>query len=159
MSFWSIVFIVCIVAMVVGPIAMLQPSHRDKRLSGLRQAAAQKRLRVRLASIQLSSAKKSIALYSVSLPKTEQTRGAWSLIKQSFTHGLHFQGQWDWADKQHVAPETYHQSIRQRVDSLDASICGIEVTPISVGVYWTEEGLTIDEIEALLLSLQAVLSD
>jgi type II secretory pathway pseudopilin PulG len=150
MSLWVIVIIVVTIAMVVGPVAMLQPSKRDRRLTELRQAAAQKGIRVRLASLQLASGKQNLAVYSVSLPTSDTPYHEWLLIHQSFVHEMHFSGQWDWDNAQSPAPSHMHAGLQQYIQQLDQHIVGIEVTQHSVGVYWSERGATIEHIESLL---------
>lgn len=150
MSVWAVVMIVVAIAMVVGPIAMLQPSKRDLHLTDLRQAAAQKGIRVRLASLHLSSGKQSLAVYSLGLPTSDTPYDEWLLIQQSFEHELHFSGKWDWANRSQAAPARQHAAILEQVKQLDSHIVGIEVTQHSVGVYWSEKGAKVDQIESLL---------
>ncbi len=150
MSIWVIAIIVVTIAMVVGPVAMLQPSKRDRRLTELRQVAAQKGIRVRLASLQLASGKQDLAVYSLSLPTSDTPYDEWLLIHQSFTHEMHFSGQWDWDSSKPPAPSRMHEGLQQYIQQADSHIVGIEVTQHSVGVYWSEKGVSVDHIESLL---------
>jgi hypothetical protein len=157
-SYWPVVFIVCAIALAVGPVMMMQPSQRSRRLSELRQAAAQKAMQVRLSTVNVMSTKTEVAVYSLSLPKTEAIRRGWTLLKQDYTHDLNFYDTWDWHNKKHTAPESQHTVLRELLASLDPSVVGIEMNQSSMGVYWCEKTLTIDEIESLLTRCKGALS-
>jgi type II secretory pathway pseudopilin PulG len=157
-NYWPVIFIVCAIALAVGPVMMMQPSQRIRRLSALRQAAAQKALRVRLSTVTLSSGKTEVAVYSMPLPQTDAIRPAWVLLQQDYAHDVNFYQQWEWDNKKHIAPEAQHAFLRELLSSFDQSIIGFEVSQASVGVYWCEKTLTIDDIETLLTSCKDVLS-
>ena len=150
-NYWPVVFIVCAIALAVGPVMMMQPSSRSRRLSELRQAAAQKTMRVRLSMVNVASSKTEVAVYSLSLPKTDTMRPRWTLLKQDYTHDLNFYDLWDWDNKKHIAPESQHTVLRELLASLDSSVVGIEMNQSSVGVYWCEKTLSIEDIESLLI--------
>ncbi len=161
MNIWVLVIIVGVIAMVVGPIFMLQPSARDRRLSQLRQTAAQKGMSVRLGSLALTSGKRTLAVYSLAMPKSTQLQVNFSLIQQGFIHDLHFNQQWDWANKKQIAPAKYQRVLFALLDQLDVDnlnkhILGLEFTPTSVGVYWDERGMEIEKIEELLCSYRDI---
>lgn len=154
MSVWAIVIIVVTIAMVVGPVAMLRPSKRDSRLTDLRQAAAQKGIRVRLASLVLSAKSQDLAVYSLSFEKSEEVHPQWLIVQQSFTHDVHFSGQWDWAEKSAAAPRSQHDALLAFLASLDPSILGVEVTAHTVALYWQERSISIDQVESLLFKMK-----
>jgi hypothetical protein len=154
MNIWTVLIIIVTLSMVVGPVAMLRPSKRDGRLADLRQMAAQKGIRVRLASLMLSSGEKPLAIYSLSLPQSDIPHTQWLLVQQSFEHELHFWSKWDWNDKTAIAPLHLHSLLKQQIQQLDASILGIEVAPHSVGVYWLEKRMEIEQIDALLHTIK-----
>lgn len=150
MSIWAVVIIVITIAMVVGPVAMMRPSKRDQRLTDFRQVAAQKGIRVRLASLTLATGQQALAVYSKISQKADESYAPWLLIQQSFGHELHFSDHWDWDNTKAQAPANIQPALREYIATLDESIKGIEVTKHSVGLYWTEQRLSIEQIEALL---------
>jgi hypothetical protein len=158
MNYWAIALIICTIALVVGPVVMMQPSQRDRKLSQLRLAAAEKGLRVRLATFNGPSGKQSLAVYSLALLSVETQRQEWTIQRQAFAHELHFEPQWDWMDKQHPAAKPLHSILHQYLSSLDQSIMAIEMTQTSIGVYWTEKNIEVAQIESLLVSLRDQLS-
>ena len=95
MSFWPIILIVLAIAMAVGPVMMMQPTTRDRRLAGLRQDAAQAGLHVRMSDYEKGEKKRPVAVYTyqVNLPKGTPT---WSLIRRSYSHDIHFHATWEW---------------------------------------------------------------
>ncbi len=162
MNIWVIVFIGLALAMAVGPIMMFRPNQRDRRLTELRQAAAQKGIRVRLASVEQSGKKQSVAVYSSPIaneePRSnEQQSAEWVLIKQTFQHDVHFDGYWDWENKSKAAPNQYHDALKAMINDVDDSILGIELRHTGVGIWWTERTLSISDIDAILTRLKSIL--
>jgi hypothetical protein len=151
-NYWPIIFVIGAIALAVGPVMMMQPSQRIRRLSALRQAAAQLSIRVRLSTITLPLGKKEVAVYSISLPTSDAIRPSWILIKQDYTHGANFHNDWDWESQKQTAPSHQHAILRDILDLLDDSIVGLEMTQNAVGVYWQEKSLTIDKVNQLLMS-------
>ncbi|MFT6386947.1 MAG: hypothetical protein ACJAUP_000316 [Cellvibrionaceae bacterium] len=148
MSYWPFVFITLAIIMAVGPIMMMQPSRRDKRLAALRQEAASLGLEVRMSDYK----GRLVAAYSmpVDLPKTTPS---WQLIKQSYSHGIHFYQKWQMIGRSGSIPEDLEQPIRSYIDDLSDDIVAIEVNNMVVGVWWQEHPNTLT-IEQIKLSLE-----
>ncbi|MFT6221922.1 MAG: type II secretory pathway pseudopilin PulG [Candidatus Endobugula sp.] len=157
-NYWPVIFIVCGIALAVGPVMMMQPSQRIRRLSALRQAAAQKSIRVRLSNVTLASGKTEVAVYSMPLPSTDAIRPAWVLLQQDYAHDVNFSQQWDWDNKKYTAPASQYAILRELLSSFDQSIIGFEASQSSVGIYWCEKTLTIDDIDTLLTRCKDALS-
>lgn len=160
-NYWPLLLIIGAIALAVGPVMMMQPSQRIRRLTALRQGAAQKAMRVRLETMKVGSEKKEIAVYSLLLPSSDTpktARPSWTLLKKEYAHGINFYGEWEWANPKHTAPPNHHNALRSIVDTLDESIVGIELSPNAVGVYWKEKQRTIDDIEQLLIHCRDQLS-
>lgn len=95
MTIWPLIVVGLAVAMVVGPIMLLRPSSRDRRLTALRQSATQMGLSVRMASYELQGKTHPIAVYQLNSDLPAHTRG-WLLLKRGYDHDLHFYREWDW---------------------------------------------------------------
>lgn len=153
MSYWPIVFIVLAIAMAVGPIMIMQPSRRDRRLAELRQKAASLGLQLRLSDYEGSS----VAVYTlpVILPKNTPT---WQIIKQAYAHGLHFYQHWQLSSSSTIemVPATIADALKAYIDQLPDDIVGIEVSNKIVGIWWQEKpnSVTIEEIKSLLEKLR-----
>jgi hypothetical protein len=157
---WLVVVVLSI-SMVIGPIMMFKPSGRDRHLAVLRQQAAVRGLRVRIDRYtKIGHGVKTIAVYSISHPPSDGEQKAsrgWRLRRQEMEHGIHFCGCWDWDDSQIQAPKLQHQVLKQYLKTLDESIIGVEGLEQSLGLWWQERDLSINDIEWQLKSLQQAL--
>jgi hypothetical protein len=150
-SYWPLIFVALAVIMAVGPIMLMKPSKRDQRIASLRQKAAQQGLHIRLDNFETSP----VAVYSlnVELPKDISS---WLLLKQSYSHGLHFHHQWEFqvdsdANKP-VLNKEVQQDLQQFLDRLPNDIVGLELNPKTVGIWWLEKrgGSSILELKGWL---------
>ena len=161
MNIWLVVTIVLSVALVVGPIMMFRPSKKDQRLAALRQSAALKGIQVRIAPLdhlRPLHTEHAVTIYSLPIKPTHGDQySAFVLTQQAFDHEMHFSGYWDWQSREVVAHCQWHAELKAFVDSLDSSVVGVELTKHSVGVWWIEKHLTIEEIKQLLQQLKSLL--
>ncbi len=149
MSFWAVIFIVLAIAMAVGPIMIMQPSSRDRRLAKFRQSAASLGLQVRMADYKANNAKRSIAVYSqaVELPSKAPS---WVLLKQSYQHDIHFYGKWEWQEGSQALEISKHGALQAFLNELPDDIVGMEVNNKMIGIWWNEAAseVTIDQIKS-----------
>jgi type II secretory pathway pseudopilin PulG len=150
-NYWPVIFIIGAIALAVGPVMMMQPSQRIRRLSALRQAAAQLSIRVRLTTITLPLGKTEAAVYSMPLPTSDAVRPSWILLKQDYTHGANFHNDWDWESQKQISASHQNAILRDILESLDDSIVGLEMSQNAIGIYWQEKSLTIDQVNQLLM--------
>jgi hypothetical protein len=159
MSFWPIILIVLAIAMAVGPVMMMQPTTRDRRLAGLRQDAAQAGLHVRMSDYEKGEKKRPVAVYTyqVNLPKGTPT---WSLIRRSYSHDIHFHATWEWRSTNKKISSEKEDQLFQFIDSLPKDIVGLEVNEMMVGIWWQEKSptITIKTIKQLLQQLVVIAS-
>lgn len=159
MTFWPIILIVLAIAMAVGPIMLMQPSTRDRRLASLRQEAAQAGLDVRMADYEKGEQKTSVAVYTyqVNLPKNTPT---WSLLRRSYAHEIHFHSTWEWQSTNKKISSKKEDELHQFLDGLPVDIVGLEVNEMRVGVWWQEKpsAMTIKTIKQLLQQLVVIAS-
>jgi len=169
----TVVAIVLVVAMLVGPIMMLQPNSHQKRLARLRSLAAKHGLQIHIAQNPASGDPRQIAVYSFRLPPGDYnhiTLKPWSLSRQNLEHELNFFADWDWVGAGRPNREK-RQPLRDWLLELPAAIRAVEVEEHRLSVYWTESGLfsdedwevssskSIDFIAARLLKLLQLLSE
>jgi hypothetical protein len=159
MSMWPIVFIIIAVAMAVGPIMMMQPSARDRRLANLRQKAAALGLQVRMTDIIWDQKKRSVAIYNlpVDLPKGTL---AWCLLRGAYKHDIHFDGEWQWRSPTEQAPTEYHEQLHAFIKRLPSDIVGIDINRNTVGLLWLEQSseLTVEQLKDWLEECTVILS-
>lgn len=159
MSFWPIILILLAIALAVGPIMMMQPSSREKRIATLRQEAAQAGLRIRMAKNNKEDDIKPIAVYTylAELPEGTQT---WSLLRRSYEHEIHFHKTWEWQTATKGISSNKEEALFQFVDALSDDIVGLEVNENRVGIWWNEKPntLTIGGVKQLLKELVSIVS-
>jgi hypothetical protein len=159
MNFWPIIFILLAVVMAVGPIMMMQPTSKDRRLANLRQEAAQSGLHVRMTDYEKNGVIRPVAVYSyqVKLPKKTPT---WSLLRRSYEHGIHFHATWEWLSANNKINSQKADQLHSFLDVLPDDIVGLEVNESMVGIWWQERpsGMTIKTLKELLQKLVTIAS-
>ncbi len=134
------VMVALAVAMVVGPVMMMQPSKGMATLAALRTHASQLGLSVHIPNRDDSGNRVNGAVYRMALPEVLRQRPhftGWRIARQRHAHGIHFHGVWDWVGK-HGAPEAMASDVKQQLDALPESIVALECTSVGVGVQWDE---------------------
>ena len=125
MTLWPIILISLAVVTAVGPVMMMQPTTRDRRLASLRQDAAQSGLHIRMADYEQNGHTRAVAVYTyqVSLPKKTPT---WSLLRRSYEHEIHFHQTWEWqlTNKKisHQKDDQLHQFLAKLSEDNDDSV-------------------------------------
>lgn len=156
MSFWLLIFIFLIISMIVGPIMLMRPSKRMKRIAALRQKAAMEGLRVRLDQYQNTS----VTVYSLVVKRPKEAV-KWQLIKQSYIHEIHFYNQWQFVNNTPPFLSTQSDKLKQFIDKLNDSFVGLEARGDSVGIWWDEsfESGSVDEVKELLTTFKTILNE
>lgn len=156
MSFWPIVLIVLAVAMAIGPIMLMQPSSRDKRLADLRQKAALAGLSIRMSDYGQGDQKTAVAVYSshTNLPKNIPS---WSLLRRPYKHEIHFYGVWEWQSDNRVS-DNNSAKLRSFLDKLSDDIVGVSVSEKNVSIWWQEKSskITVGDIKTFLDELAII---
>ena len=132
---WPLLFIIGAIALMIGPLMMLQPSRRQQELTALRQMAVQRGIRIHLN--KAIGKHQSVAVYSLPWPTAVKT-GYFCLIKQQFAHDLHFSGYWHWHNDGRP-PNQWLAPLGEILESLPSDIVGMEVAEDSLGVFWLEK--------------------
>ena len=137
---WTTIFAVFLVsAMIIGPIMMIQPSQRQRRLARLRTLAAKQGLRVHLGQNPAGGEPRQLALYSMAVDSAQVDRAPqpWCVGRQSLEHEINLIADWDWIGELRASKAVTARLI-EWLPSLPAPIRAVEVTPHSVVLYWTE---------------------
>lgn len=135
----TIIAIGLALAMMIGPIMIMQPSQRQRRLARLRELALERGLKVRTLNMPQGAVRagEPVTLYCLPLSNQKPQKDAWLLVRQPFSHGAHFQQDWDWADDRQ-APASWQDTLRKALPELPVSIIAIEAGAHSLGVAWLE---------------------
>ena len=135
---WMTVIVVLgVVALMVGPVMMVQPTKSQRITAELRSLAAKSGLNVRLA-VDASSPVKGI--YSIHWPPdiVEGMKDVnWTLEKKSLSHEIHFQGYWDWVGE-NSADSAIYQVLHQAIDELPEGVFFINAQRWGFECGWDE---------------------
>lgn len=162
MNLWIIVIIVAVVAMVLGPIMMLQPNATQRKQEELRRRAMELGLRVKIVSLPKlnTDAETPAALPVYYLPDEasgkRMPRTGWLLIRMPYAHEAHFNGTWQWhGDGRASAAEL--AALNEIVAVLPPSVRAVEANVEGYGFYWSESGGVnrLETLVPLLHQLQA----
>jgi hypothetical protein len=138
MSWVSILIIGLVVAMIVGPIMLMQPSPRERNLAKLRTQASQLGLRVRMVTFQ----GQTLASYEKPWPLPESARrhlGTLRLERAAYAHELHLSQYWQVADGVTVS-DALRPLLEPALTELPAGVSAVEITPNGVSCLWNELG-------------------
>lgn len=139
MNIWAIVLILGSVALLVGPVAMLQPTHLERRQAKLRAKARELGLYVHLRTLPESPAgvksTKPIPLYV----QPVRSKREWSLVRTRYAHEVHLQEWWEFADGQRPEP-SLEAALGKVLSALPSSVSGVNQTPEGLGFFWDEKG-------------------
>lgn len=98
---WMIVTLIGVVALVVGPVAMLQLNPLERRQQTLRQAARERGLQVKLQP-QVRPGHETVIMPIYRLPGAQAK--AWRLSRADYLHELHVLGWWQWETRLRPPP-------------------------------------------------------
>ena len=132
----TVLLIVGVVAMVVGPIAAFRPSPRQKSIAALRTQAALNGLHVRLERDSYTHDNYAVYLLPWAEKPPENIQ-AFRLTKLSMNHELHFDGYWDW-EGGNKAPNAFLNTLRSLLASLPDGISTLAVERHGFEVVWNE---------------------
>lgn len=160
MSIWVIVLLLGVVAMVVGPVMLLQPSPQDRRQAQLRARARDLGLVVRLETLPVQAtdlgAPERLPVYR--LPAQPSGAGSqcqpWQLVRAVYSHETHFLGDWRWQGQ--GRPENgVLETLERYLPSLPESVLALGGDRRGWYLVWTEEG-GVTLLERLAEQLQAI---
>lgn len=159
MATLPIVMILLAAAMIVGPIMMLQPTARQRKLGALRQSAATHGLLVSIPE-EKDLQGHSLACYVLPITKTKPSPKTWALCKQSFVHDLHYSDDWDWVSEtqQLAKPPT---SLRTCLNDCPKGTYSMGRNAVGVYIEWDEyakegaEDVAVTNITHFLAKLAA----
>lgn len=140
---WLIVLIVGIVAMVFGPVMMLQPNASQRRQEKLRSHALQQGFRVAMRPLPIRVGEREagslMPVYTRLKNRDEEDFGSWLLVRSSYRHESHFHDIWEWQGKK-KAGEADLAWLSGIIQQVPEAVLAIGASPQGVHWYWTESG-------------------
>lgn len=138
MSALPIIIVILVVAMIVGPIMMMQPSAREKRVSHWRQTAIEEGFSVRMRKVEQSNHAEYIYPWA-----NKAKRASWTLTKQNYVHDIHFLDYWEW-DGTGRPSTAMLESLAEYIKTLPAGASLIEANAAGMACCWDEQGSDAD---------------
>lgn len=138
MSAVVVIVVLLVVAMIVGPLAMMRPTPAQKRRDSLRLAARELGLGVgfkRLPARATDTAEpESVPVYSL------QVKGGshWLLVRSDYAHEMHLL-QW-WQPVGAPAPEAVTAYLREFLPKLPSDVAALGGQSSQLQVFWKERG-------------------
>ena len=138
MTFWMVIAVLGVIAMIVGPIAMMQPNVAQRRQEALRKQAQQLGLVV---SMQRppprggQTPERLVPIYR--LPGEHET--SWQLALTDYIHGAHVADYWE-KTKGELPTGVLGQKLASLLSSVPKGIETLGQDARGVYVYWRELG-------------------
>lgn len=136
---WLAIVIVCLsMAMIIGPIMIMQPTSRQRNLAKLRTKAAKMGLRVHMLKLRDDA----IAAYELRWPFSEKVKKrilSWQVEKMSYEHDIHLARYWHVSGEQ-ALPAELQKALPAMLAKLPEGVRVVEVTRVGVRCYWNERG-------------------
>ncbi|WP_347329595.1 hypothetical protein [Marinimicrobium locisalis] len=152
MNIWTLVVLLGVVAMVVGPLMLLQPSARERRQAELRERARQEGILVSLRALPRQAtdmeAPSRIPAYKRPAGKGGGPTPPWMLVRAAYQHEAHFLGHWTWQGAGRASARE-QQWLAHQLPSLPQSVQAVAGDAKGWSVYWTELG-GIEALEGIL---------
>lgn len=156
MSLSLILIIILVIALILGPIAMLIPKPEMRRREALRLKARSQGLRFTLRKLPIlkTDTESLPAMPCYFLPPLAQssTLQEWVLMRMPYAHEGHFYRDWDWLGDYRPTQET-QAFLQQQVPSLPEGVRALGYGAAGVTLFWNEK-----EGEAILGQLVQLLT-
>lgn len=159
MNYWLVLLGLAVVAMVVGPIMMLQPNSRQQAQEVLRLRAIELGLRVSIVSMPKQAADSetpdAIPMYCLPWRQRNPRVQEWLLLRASFAHEAHFMDNWQWHERRQ-ATTAEQARLRLFLPELPNSIRAVGANSYGYCFYWTERGgaAQLEQLVPLLETLR-----
>lgn len=161
MSWLTIIILIIVVSMMIGPIMWLKPSKREQTLARLRAKAQQAGLMVSIVQHKGDN----LACYRKSWQSKSDGSKRLKLIFQSrfarkdYEHGMHIAGVWSQEGDQ-TLPEGLKPQLEAFAKQLPDSVVAFEINTIGLGAVWKEFGgeATLDQLSELLKEYEPKIS-
>lgn len=155
MNIWVLVVLLGVVAMVLGPVMLLQPSAHERRLAGLRERARERGIAVSMQALPRQAtdmeAPGRMPAYQLPAAKGGGPTQPWMLIRSAYGHESHFLEYWAWEGRGRASTRE-QQWLAEWLPRLPRSVKAVSGDVRGWSVYWTEAG-SEESLEAILAFL------
>ncbi len=151
-----VLVVVLAIALVTGPLLLVQPLPRDRYRAALRQAAASRGLRLTLEAPPRLATDTEEPVPTPVYCRPGRRKGDshhWLLLRAAYEHPSHFLGHWCWRGPR--APDDVQHLLGELLPKLPDSVSGVGAGVRGHYVYWNERGgdEVLARIDQCLLAL------
>lgn len=143
MNIWFIILMVFIVALILGPMAMLRPNPAQKRKEQLRLNASQQGIRFAMRRLPAQKTDMEqppvLPVYFLPPSKAMQSLPEWVLIRTTYEHEGNFYKDWNWHTEVRPSP-AIEELLAGLMSQLPASVAAITQGKSGTCVFWREAG-------------------
>ena len=149
---WPVVIVLLVLAMMIGPIMLMQPTKEQRDLAELRTYARSKGLQVSASKITSQSGDLCWFYWRPLAEKNQLP--AMLLERKPYAHGLHVAQYWSFTGQK----VEVSQEIEHFLQRLPSAISAFEINAHAVGVHWSEGGgqKSLDQWQPELTQLSTI---
>ena len=144
MSWLPIIICLAALALILGPVMLMQPTPAQRREASLRKEAANQGLRVHFQPIpegcDFKSRNKQAITYCLPWQHQADIKNQWLLVRKRFAHDLHFADQWDWVQQPSAAMEPQLEALRGALGDIPEFVFAVSSGPQGLCGFWSEQG-------------------
>lgn len=141
MPLTTILILLGVLSLALGPIMLMQPTQAQRRLARLREVAVTAGLRVHLQTLPKTAVGGDrvgmAGVYCLPWQEQRHTRATWLLTKRSYAHELNFEGLWEWQDD---GREDCSDRLKTALETVPAKVLALGRGPQGLCCYWSEVG-------------------
>lgn len=145
MSWLPIIICLAALALIVGPVMLMQPTPAQRREASLRKEASSQGLRVHFQPIpegcDFQSRNNQAVTYCLPWQHQSDIKNQWLLVRKRFAHELHFSEQWDWVQKPKAAVAAQvENALRDVLVDTPDFVFAVASGPQGLCGFWSEMG-------------------
>lgn len=139
MNVYAVIIILLVVAMIVGPVSMMQPSRSQRRREQLRGRAREMGLKVSLQPPpRLATDTEAPAAMPVYSLITCSAQPCWSLRRTEYAHESHLNEWWQFVGA--IPPEPVPSRIKRILSDLPPGVLALRMGSRQLEAFWRESG-------------------
>jgi hypothetical protein len=139
MNVYAVIVILLVIAMVVGPVSMMQPNRSQRRREQLRRRAREMGLTVSLLPPPpLATDTEPPAAMPVYSLITSSAQPCWSVRRTEYAHESHLNQWWQFVGA--TPPEPLLSRIQNTLKDLPSGVLALRMSSRQIEAFWRESG-------------------
>jgi hypothetical protein len=163
MNIGLIIIVIVVIALILGPIRMMQPGPAQKNREKLRLAARARGVHFALRNIPQQAdeqtAPSPLPVYFIS-PGKNQTEKGWMLVRANYEHEVNFLGWWIWQNETRPSSAEL-EVLKIRLPELPKFVRALSSGSEGICLFWEEQGgeAVLEQVIQLLEALKRALDN